>query len=77
MCKEPVQIDGLDSCLVADGADARFCTYLTHSKQDARYNASLVFFVSNGARRLGFFSFPVLFYRVTKSFNSYFVLRIQ
>ena len=44
MCKKPIQIDGLDSCLGEESADARFGTYLTHSKQDARYNASLVFF---------------------------------
>ena len=72
MCKKPIQIDGLDSCLGEEGVDARFGTYLTHSKQDTRYNASLVFFLSKGARRLGFISFSVLFYRVTKSFNTYF-----
>ena len=72
MCKKPIQIDGLDSCLGEKGANARFGTYLTHSKQDTRYNASLVFFLSKGARRLGFISFSVLFYRVTKSFNTYF-----
>ena len=44
MCKKPIQIDGLDSCLGEESADARFGTYLTHSKQDARYIASLVFF---------------------------------
>ena len=44
MCKKPIQIDGLDSCLGEEGADARFGSYLTHSKQDARYNANLVFF---------------------------------
>ena len=44
MCKKPIQIDGLDSCLGEKGANARFGTYLTHSKQDTRYNASLVFF---------------------------------
>ena len=44
MCKKPIQIDGLDSCLGEESADARFGTYLTHSKQNARYNASLVFF---------------------------------
>ena len=44
MCKKPIQIDGLDSCLGEASADARFGTYLAHSKQDARYNASLVFF---------------------------------
>ena len=41
MCKKPIQIDGLDSCLGEEGVDARFGTYLTHSKQDTRYNASL------------------------------------
>ena len=44
MCKKPIQIDGLDSCLGEEGADARFGSYLTHSKQDTRYNANLVFF---------------------------------
>ena len=44
MCKKPIQIDGLDSCLGEKGANARFGTYLTHSKQDTRYNTSLVFF---------------------------------
>ena len=72
MCKKPIQIDGLDSCLGEKGANARFGTYLTHSKQDTRYNASLVFFLSKGARRLGFISFSVLCYRVSKSFNTYF-----
>ena len=72
MCKKPIQIDGLDSCLGEEGADARFGTYLTHSKQDTTYNANLVFFLSKGARRLGFISFSVLLYRVTKSFSTYF-----
>ena len=45
--------------------------YLTHSKQDTRYN-EVLFFLSKGARRLGFISFSILFYRVTKSFNTYF-----
>ena len=53
-----------------EGADARFGTYLTHSKQDARYNASLVFVVEGNKKIRGFFS--VLFYLVTKSFNTYF-----
>ena len=72
MCKKPIQIDGLDSCLGEEGVDARFGTYLTHSKQDTRYNASHVYFVSKVATRLGFTSFSVLFYRGTTSFNSYF-----
>ena len=72
MCKKPIQIDTLGSCLGEEGTDARFGTFVTHSKQDTRYNASLVFFLSKGARRLGFISFFVLFYRVTKSFNTYF-----
>ena len=41
MCKKTIQIDGLDSCLGEESADARFGTYLTHSKQDTRYNARL------------------------------------
>ena len=52
--------------------DARFGTYLTHSKQDTRHNVSHVHFVSNGATRLGFTSFSVLFNRGTKYFNTYF-----
>ena len=72
MCKTPIQIDDSDSCLGREGADARFGTFVTHSKQDARCNASLVFFLSKEARRLGFISFSVLFYRVTKSFNTCF-----
>ena len=69
MCKKPIQIDGLDSCLDKEGADVKFGTYLTHSKQDTRNKASLAFFLLKGTRRLGFISFPVLFYRVTKSFE--------
>ena len=72
MCKKPIQIDGLDSCLGEESADAKFDTYLTHSEQDTRYNASLVFFVSKRAGTLGFISFSVLYYRVTKYFNTYF-----
>ena len=73
ICKNPIQIDGLDSCLGVEGADARFGTHFgAHSKQDTRYNASLIFFLSKGTRRLRFISFSVLFYRVTKSFNTYF-----
>ena len=72
MCKKPIQIDGLDSCLGEESADARFGTYLTYSIQDVRYNASLVFFLSKRARRLGFISFSVLLYRVTKSFSNCF-----
>ena len=49
-----------------EGADARFGTYLTHSKQGTRYNASLVSFLSKGARRLGFVSFSVLYYRIKR-----------
>ena len=37
MCKKPIQIDGLDSCLGEECADARFGTYLTYSKQDTCY----------------------------------------
>ena len=70
MYKKIIQIDGLDSCLGEKGADTRFGKYLTHSKQDTRYNASLVIFLWKGARRLGFISFSVLFYRATKSFKN-------
>ena len=72
MCKKPIQVDALGSCLGEEGTDARFGTFVTHSKQDTRYNTSLVFFLSKGAKRLGLISFSVLFYRVTKSFNTYF-----
>ena len=72
MYKKPVQTDGLHSCFGEESADARFGTYLTHSKQDTRYNASHVYFVSKVATRLGFTSFSVLFYRGTTSFNTYF-----
>ena len=44
MCKKPIQIDALDFCLGEEGADARFGIFVTYSKQDTRYNASLVFF---------------------------------
>ena len=72
MCKKTIQIDGLDYCLGEEGANARFGTYLTHSKQDTRYNASLVLFLWKRGRRLRFIFFSVLFHRVTKSFNTYF-----
>ena len=68
MYKKPIQTDGLHSCLGEEGADARFGTYLTHLKQDTRYNAGHVCFVSKGAAKLGFISFFVLFHRITKSF---------
>ena len=72
MCKKTIQIDGLDSCLGKEDADDRFGTFVTHSKQDTRYNTNLVFFLSKGAKILGLIFFSVLFYRVTKSFNTYF-----
>ena len=72
MCKKPVKIDGLHSCLGEEDTDARFGTYLIHSKQDRRHNAYHAFFLIKGATRLGFISFSVLFHRVTKSFNTYF-----
>ena len=55
----------------------RLGTYLTYSKRDTRYNASHVYFVSKGATRLGFISFFVLFHHVTKSFGTYFNIRIK
>ena len=70
MCKKPIEIDGFNSCLGKQGADAKFGTYLAHSTQDTRYNASL-FFLSKGARRLGFISFSILFSCVSKSFNTF------
>ena len=62
MCKKPIQIDGLDSCL---------------GEEDSKQNKIWViiqalFFLSKRARRLGFISFSVLFYCVTNSFNTYF-----
>ena len=44
MCKKSVQIDGLDSSLGEEGGDARFGRFVTHSKQDMSYNASLLYF---------------------------------
>ena len=51
MCKKRNQIDGLDSCFGEEGVDARFGTYLTHSKQDTRYNAIMqaLFFSVEGS----------------------------
>ena len=72
MCKKPVKIDGLHSCLGEEDTDARFGTYLIHSKQDRRHNAYHAFFLTKGATRLGFISFSVLFHRVTKNFKTYF-----
>ena len=57
MCKKPIQIDGLDSCLGEESADARFGTYLTHSKQDTRYNASLAFFSVEGSKKIKLYFF--------------------
>ena len=57
MCKKTIQIDGLDSCLAEEGVDARFGTYLTHSKQDTRYNASLAFFSVEGSKKIRFYFF--------------------
>ena len=54
MCKKTIQIDGLDSCLAEEGVDARFGTYLTHSKQDTRYNASLGFCSVEGSKKIRF-----------------------
>ena len=71
--KKSVQIDGLDSCLGEEGADDRFGTFVTHSKQYRDIMQALFFFfLLKGARSLGFISFSVLFYRVIKSFNTYF-----
>ena len=50
MCKKPIQVDALGSCLGEEGTDARFGTFVTHSKQDTRYNASLVFFSVEGSK---------------------------
>ena len=60
MCKKPVKIDGLHSCLGEEDTDARFGTYLIHSKQDRRHNAYHAFFLTKGATRLDLFLF--LFY---------------
>ena len=72
MCKKAIELDGLDSCLGGEGGRCQVGTFVTHSKQDTRCNASLVFFLLKGAKRLGFTYFSVLFYRVTKSFTTYF-----
>ena len=37
-------MDGLDFCLGEERPDARFGTYLTHSKQDTRYKKAFLFF---------------------------------
>ena len=71
MYKKPIQIDGLHSCLGEEGPYARSGTYLTHSQQDTRYNASHVYFVPKGTTRLGFNCFSVLFHPVTNTFNTY------
>ena len=60
MCKKPIQIDGLDPCLGEEGADTRFGTYLTHSKQGVRYNASLVFYSAEGSKKVRFYFFFML-----------------
>ena len=54
MYEKPIQTDDWDSCLGEEGTDARFGTYLTHSKQDTRYNASLVFFSVRGSKKIRF-----------------------
>ena len=72
MCEKPIQIDALGSCLGEEGTDARFGTFVTHSKQDTRYNASLVFFSVEGSKKIGLYLFFCFFYCVTKSFNIYF-----
>ena len=56
MCKKPIEIDGFNSCLGKQGADARFGTYLAHSTQDTRYNASL-FFSVEGSKKIRFYFF--------------------
>ena len=57
MYKKPIQIVGLHSCLGEEDADARFGTYLTHSKEDTRYNASLAFFSVKGSKKIRFYFF--------------------
>ena len=71
MCKKTIQVDCLHSCLGEESADTRFGIYLAHSKQDTRYNASHVFFLSKGDTRLGFIYFSVLSNHFTKYFNAY------
>ena len=56
MCKKPIQIDGLNSCLGEKGAD-RFGTFVTHSKQDTRYNASLGFFSVEESKKIKLYFF--------------------
>ena len=57
MYEKPIQTDGWDSCLGEEGTDARFGTYLTHSKQDTRYNASLAFFSVEGSKKIKLYFF--------------------
>ena len=57
MCKKPIKIDGLHSCLGEEGADARFGTYVTHSKEDTRCNAYHAFFSDKGSNKISFYFF--------------------
>ena len=61
MCKKPFQIDGLDFSFGEEGANARFGTFEAHSKQDTRYNASLVFFSIERSKKA---LFLFLFYSI-------------
>ena len=76
MYEKPIQIDGLDSRLGEEGTDARFGTYLTHSKQDTRYNASLLLFPVEGSKKIRFYFFIcfilLCYYYCVKSFKTYF-----
>ena len=56
MCKKPIQIDGLNSCLGEKRAD-RFGTFVTHSTQDTRYNASLAFFSVEESKKIKLYFF--------------------
>ena len=57
MCEKPIQIDDLNSCLGEERTNARFGTYLKHSKQDTRYNASLDFLSVEGSKKIRFYFF--------------------
>ena len=57
MCKKPIQVDGLDSYWGEEGADAKFGTFVTHSKQDTEYNARLVFSSAERSKKIRLYFF--------------------
>ena len=72
MCIKSIQVDALGSCLDEEGTDARFGTFVTHSKQDTSIMQALFFFCWREQEGQDLFIFLGFFYRVTKSFNTYF-----